>query len=167
MELTQRHLVNRRIRFKDGELVTKYVFPFWDRGWDIPFHLVDRLGRPPAILAPPVTLEPDGRLRTPTEIRNLRGVDAFAPQDFRERFHFDPWWVFRGMGGVSEEMKRVILPTNIAGSFALQGRRWKVHDVDLEPGGARVLAIIAKDDVFRARTFTKADFDLDLLVARP
>ncbi|TLZ64646.1 MAG: hypothetical protein E6K12_10900 [Methanobacteriota archaeon] len=48
MELTQRHLVNRRLRLADAELVTKYVFPFWDGEWRIAFFLVDRLGRPPS-----------------------------------------------------------------------------------------------------------------------
>lgn len=167
MDLTQRHLVNRRIRFADGELVTKYVFPFWDREWRVVFHLIDRLGRPPVILSPPLALDPDGRLSSPAGLRDLREVAAVNASEFQHTFHYDPWWVFRGIGGVSDAVKRTILPTNIATPFVLRGRRWKIHDVELEGDGARVRAIVAKDEVFRARAFTKETLDLATLVPRP
>ncbi len=160
VDLTQRHLVNRRVRVADGEVATKYVFPFWDLEWHVAFYLLDRFGKPPAVLSGPMRAEDDGRLGTPRTLRDIRDLTSVEPNTFTDLFHFDPWRVFLGIGAVPDPTKRAILPTNIARPFAAEKHRWKVHDVELEPDGGRVRAILAKDEVFRARVFTRATLDL-------
>ena len=160
MSLTQRNLVNRRLRLADGELVTKYVFPFWNREWKVALHLVDRLGRGPAILHPPLHEDRDHHLVSPAKMSDLRGLELMDPAGFKELYHYDPWWVFRGIAGVSDELKHAISPTNISKPFHHDGRHWKVHDIEIAPDGGTLLAIIAKDDVFRRRDFTAAELDL-------
>ncbi len=160
MDLTQRHLVNRRLRVAGGEIVTKYVFPFWDGEWRLAFFIVDRLGQRPAILLPPIHEDKDQRLASSAnevDVRELASVDTSA---FRHLYHYDPWWVFRGMGGGVDAWTQAIVPSNIAKTFPLEGRRWKVHDVEIASDGARVRAIVAKDEAFRRREFTAADLDL-------
>jgi len=161
LALTQRHLVNRRLRLTDGEIVTKYVFPFWGRDWKVAFHMVDRLGRGPAILRSPVHEDRhrDRHLVSPAKVSDLQDLETMDPAGFNDLYHYDPWWVFRGIGGVSDELKQAVHPTNIARPFKHDGRHWKVHDVEVAPDGGTVLAIVAKDDVFRRRDFTARDLD--------
>ena len=162
VDLTQRHLVNRRLRLADAELVTKYVFPFWDGGWRIAFYLVDRLGRPPVIMGPPIRETRDRDLASPLKISDLRGVESTEPGRFVELYHYDPWWVFRGMGGIPDPLRRAILPSNIARTFLLDGHEWKVYDVEAEADAERIHAIVAKDESFRRRDFTAADLNLSV-----
>ena len=160
MELTQRGLVNRRLRLSDAEITTKYVFPFWGRDWKVAFHLVDRFGKGPAVLDPAIHEDADRRLSASAPSSDLRDLGTIEPGVFKALHHYDPWRVFRGIGGVSDALKQAIRPTNIAQAFRHDRRHWKVHDIVLAPDGAAVLAIVAKDEVFRRRDFTSADLDL-------
>ena len=159
VELTQRSLVNRRVRLTDGDVLTKYVFPFWDREWNVALTLLDRFGSPPSILHLPASVEQD-HVRIPARLRDQEPVERWKPEQLRHLFHYDPWWVFRGIGGVPDSVKRAVHPTNISKPFTLHKHHWKVHDVAFDPGG-RVNAIVAKNEVFLRRDFTAADLDLE------
>ena len=160
MDLTQRQLVNRRLRLADGEGVTKYLFPFWDEAWKVPFFIVDRLGRGPAVLHPPVRGEKNGLLLSQGKMADLEELGSTDPARFHGLCHYDPWWVFRGMSGVSDEMKQAIFPTNIAKPFRWKDHHWKVHDVVVADDGSRVVAIVAKNDSFERHEFTAEEIDL-------
>jgi len=90
-------------------------------------------------------------------------LESVDPSGFAGVFHFDPWWVFRGIGGVHDAWKLAILPANVAKPFGFEGRHWKIHDVHLDGDGERVSAINAKDEGFQSRMFTRANFDLGVL----
>ena len=156
----QRSLVNRRIVFRDAELVTKYVFPFWDGGWSVRFVLIDEFGgRGPRVYAGPLDAgSTDPVADAPAQ--SARPLEEHSRSSFEGLYHFDPWWVFRGMGGVGGEYRDAILPTNIARTFRVDDVTWKVHDVEFGPHTGSVVAIEAKDDSYRRRTFTKANLDL-------
>lgn len=161
MELTQRWLVNRRVRTADGEILTKYVFLFWDREWKVILTLLDRFGAPPAILPGPVHPDGKGHVATPIRHTDVRSLAEVEPGTFSGLYHFDPWRVFRGIGGVDDPMKQAVQATNIARPFKLEKHHWKVHDVDFEFSGERVRAIIAKDEIFQRRDFTPEELDLE------
>jgi hypothetical protein len=167
VDLTQRGLVNRRLRFADGDLVTKYVFPFWDPSWKIALYVVDRLGRGPVIVDPPIREDKDRHLSSVLGMTGLRGLESIEPPRFAELYHYDPWWVFRGMGGVPGAWRRAILPTNIARTFPFGKNVWKVYDVEVESDGERIRTIVAKDEIFRRHMFTKESIDLRLLRPPP
>ena len=97
------------------------------------------------------------------KISELRGVESAEPGRFAELYHYDPWWVFRGMGGVPDALRRTILPSNIAKTFLLDGHEWKVYDVEAEADAERIHAIVATDELFRRHEFTKGTLDLPLL----
>ena len=61
---TQRHLVGMHLRMADRELVTKYVFPFVDASWTVPFTLVDAMTQGPRIFRGPLEFR-SGGLTTP------------------------------------------------------------------------------------------------------
>ena len=161
MELTQRFLVNRRIRTADGEVHTKYVFPFWDRDWKVVLTLLDRFGAAPAIAREPLRFGTGGHPTLSVNSKDLEPAERWNPEGLRDLFHYDPWWVFRGIGGVPEPVKMAILPTNIAKPFRHDKREWKVHDVIFDPNDGRVEAIEAKNEVFHRREFTHEDLDLE------
>ncbi len=161
MELTQRWLVNRKVMAADGEIATKYVFPFWNREWQVVLTLLDRFGAPPEILHAPVRIGRSATLDTGAKRSDAKAVAVLEPGIFRELFHYDPWWVFRGIGGVPQELKDEILETNINHPFKVGHETWKVHDVEFEPAGDRVKALVAKDHVFKVRKFAPGELDLD------
>ena len=163
----QRSLVNRRIVFRDAELVTKYVFPFWDGGWSVRFVLIDEFGgRGPRVY--PGRLDAgDGELVADSPTREARPLADHARTFFDGLYHFDPWWVFRGIGGVGGEYRAAIIPTNVARTFRIGDVAWKVHDVEFGPRMESVVAIEAKDDSYRKHAFTKENLDLAAAFGRP
>ncbi len=161
MELTQRWLVNRKVRTADGEILTKYVFPFWNREWKVVFVLLDRFGAPPELLRAPVHLGPMAELTTHAKSSDANPLASVDPATFREVFHYDPWRVFRGIGGVPQELKDAVLLTNIVHPFRAGKTQYKVHDVEFEASGDRVKAIVAKDSLFKVRRFAPGEIDLD------
>jgi len=160
VELTQRALVNRRVHFSDKELTTKYVFPFWDGQWKVVLTLLDRFGAPPAIVFKPTRLEGKDHVSISAGEGDLEPLERWKPETFRTLYHYDPWWVFRGIGGVPDAIKEAILPTNIAKEFSHGKQRWKVHDVIFDSTGQLLEAIVAKNHVFHQREFTGKDLDL-------
>jgi len=161
LELTQRWFVNRKVRTADGEILTKYVFPFWNRDWQVVLTLLDRFGAPPEIVHVPVHLGKMGLPEISAKSSDAAPLATIEPGTFRELFHFDPWWVFRGIGGVSLELKEDIIQTNIAHPFHVGKQAYKVHDIEFEPDGAKVKAIVAKDHLFKVRRFGPGDLNLD------
>ncbi len=161
MELTQRCLVNRRVRTSDGEVLTKYVFPFWDREWKVVLTLLDRFGAPPEILRASIHLGARDELATHAKSSDATPLAAVEPAIFREVFHYDPWRVFRGIGGLPQELMDAVLLTNIVHPFQAGKTLFKVHDVEFEPMGEKVKAIVAKDSLFKVRRFAPGELNLD------
>jgi len=161
VELTQRWLVNRTVRTADAEILTKYVFPFWDREWKVVLTLLDRFGAPPEILHAPIHVGAKGQPETHAKGSDAVPLNTVEPGSFRELFHFDPWWVFRGIGGVALEIKEAITETNIAHPFHVAKQSYKVHDVEFETSGEKVKAIVAKDHLFKVRRFAAGELNLD------
>ena len=161
MELTQRWLVNRKVRTADGEILTKYVFPFWNRDWQIVLTLLDRFGAPPEILHATIHMGAKGQPETHARTAEATPLISVEPGIFRELFHYDPWWVFRGMGGIPLELRDAVIETNIAHPFHLGKQAYKVHDVEFEPSGEKVKALVAKDHLFRVKRFGPGELDLD------
>jgi len=157
--ITQRALVGRRLRLGDVEVVTKYVLPFVDADWRTPFVVVDVLGRGPRIHRGTIRVEGE-RLTSEGGAADLDLIETIPLDDFAGLAHFDPWWAFRGIGGVRGEWVRAIVATNLAGFFDHGATRYKVHDLVFDDALSRLEALVAKDDAFRAATFRKGDIDL-------
>lgn len=157
--ITQRGLVGRRLRLADGEVVTKYVFPFVDGDWRVPFAIVDILGQGPAVLAVPI--EPVGAdLRSAARLANLRPVPTIPLETILDLAHFDPWWVFRGIPELERPWVNAVISTNIAHPFTHDGVRYKIHDLAFPRGVRELTAVRVKDEVFHPREFRKGDLDL-------
>ena len=160
MDLRQRSLVNRRIRFRDAEMITNYVFPFWDGSWSVRFVLIEASGGDEPRVLVGVVEAAGTDLRTDALAQDARSLAHVPRSEFATLYHFDPWWVFRGKGGVAGEYRDTIVPTNVARTFRAGDAMWTVHDVTFGPRMEAAVAIEAKDALFRKRTFTKASLDL-------
>src|SRR3989442_4538830 len=112
----------------DTERAARYVCPFVDRRWRVPFVVVDLLGCPPRILEGPFRLD-NYRYRTTTRLSELRPIESVPLGEFGALLHFDPWWVFRGVLEVQREWVEAIFATNIAHPFRHQRRTFKVQDL--------------------------------------
>lgn len=160
--ISQRGIVGKRIAFADSEVVTKYIFPFVDSTWEVPFVVVDGLGMPPRILADRIHF--DGRgIFTSARIRTLRPIESIPTEDFAALVHFDPWWAFRGVSGVSRAWQSAIVATNIAHPFHDSRKAFKIHDLRFSDGMDRLEALVAKDDLFHVREFRSGELDLRAL----
>ncbi len=156
---SQRRLVGRRLRMADGDVHTKYVFPFVDDSWSIPFFIVDAMGYGPRIFRGEVEALPDG-LHTAQASAKLETISTVPPTAFGELVHFDPWWVFRGVAGVERAWVNAILAANIAGTFNHEGTTYKLHDLAFDDHLRALEGVIAKDPVFRTASFRKGDLGL-------
>jgi hypothetical protein len=156
---TQRHLVGRRLRMADVEVHTKYVFPFVDESWSVPFFIIDAMAYGPRLFRGELELLPEG-LRTALPSEKLEKIAAVPASRFDTVVHFDPWWVFRGVTGVEREWIDAILATNIAGTFNHEGTAYKVHDLAFDPHLRSLEGVVAKDPVFHTATFRKGDLGL-------
>lgn len=161
---TQRALVGRRLFLRDGSLLTKYAFPFVDKDWAVPFVTVDLQGGRPHLLTPPLALR-DGSLHAEASVEELRPIESQRVERFADLVHLDPWWIFRGIGGVDRAWIEAILASNITGTLEHDSRRLKIHDLTFADGFARAEAIVAKDDTFRVVRLGRGD--VDLLSLRP
>jgi len=163
--VSQRRLVGLRVRAIDADLATKYVFPFVDEDWRTAFVVLDVLGAAPRLHRAALRIEGE-RLVSDGRVDDLRPVETVPTAEFTRLTHFDPWWAFRGIGGVRTEWVRAIVATNLAGSFERGGVRYKVHDLVFDGGLSSLEALLAKDDAFRTATFSKDDIDLEALRKR-
>src|SRR2546428_11497941 len=66
--------------FGDTERAARYVFPFVDRRWRVPFVVVDLLGFPPRILEGPFRLD-NYRYRTTLRLSDLRPIESVPLAD--------------------------------------------------------------------------------------
>ncbi|HKZ99459.1 MAG TPA: hypothetical protein VJ326_07720 [Thermoplasmata archaeon] len=156
---TQRGLVGRRVALHDVQLATKYAFPFVGADWAVPFIVLDVLGGRPQILASRAVLR-GGEIRADAAEDDLRPIESLPVEGFARLAHFDPWWIFRGIGGVERRSIDAILRTNVAGTHALRGRRMKVHDLEFALDLSHLDAVVAKDDAFRVARLAPGDVDL-------
>lgn len=156
---SQRHLVGRRLHMADAEVHTKYVFPFVDGAWSVPFFIIDAMSYGPRIFRGELEILPDG-LRTAQPSQTLETLATVPVGTFANVVHFDPWWVFRGVPGVDRERIGAILATNVAGTFNHEGTTYKVHDLVFDPRAQSLESVVAKDPVFRNATFAKGDLDV-------
>ncbi len=161
---TQRHLVGLRLQMADAELVTKYVFPFVDTDWKVPFVVVDAMTVGPRILHGDLELR-SGGLHTKAPESQLEPITSVPVERFADVVHFDPWWAFRGIGGVPREWIDAVLASNLAGSFSHEGTNYKVHDFVFAASFGSLDALVAKDPVFETVSFVHGD--LELLPLRP
>ena len=159
MSLRQRSLVNRDVSFRDTTMSTKYLFPFWDRGWSVRFVLIEMLGGVGPQVYAGLLDEGDAGLVVNGPVAEARPLTKVPPELFEGTYHFDPWWVFRG-GGVPARYRDAIVPTNIARTFRVREASWKVHDVDFGPRIESVATIEAKDESNHKARFTKSTLDL-------
>lgn len=157
--LSQRKLVGQRLRLADREIFTRYVFPFADSSWIIPFVVVDVFGAGPRIHEGPMALK-EGLLRSDRIWEDLRPVESIPVERFRELAHFDPWWAFRGIGGVGRPWIEAVIDSNLARPFKFEGTRYKVHDLTYSGDLGHLEAIVAKDELFHPRTFRRGEIDL-------
>ncbi len=157
----QRSLANRKVRFRDGVLDAKYVFPFWDKTWMVRFILIDVLGGTgPRVVRGAMTVDPSGVHADALSSAALP-LAAVSPEEFHGRYHYDPWWVFRGIGSTGDAYRGAVLPTNIARPFRFEGANMKVHDVEFGPRLDTVVRIDAKDPLYRSKSLEKGAFDLE------
>ncbi len=156
---SQRHLVGRRLSMADAEVHTKYVFPFVDEAWSVPFFIIDAMTYGPRMFRGELEVLPDG-LRTSQPSEKLENLATVPVSTFASVVHFDPWWVFRGVVGVDRERINAILATNVAGTFNHEGTTYKVHDLVFDPHVHSLQSLVAKDPVFVTATFAKGDLDL-------
>lgn len=164
--IRQRELVGKKIAFADSEVDTKYTLPFVDASWGVPFVVVDRLGGPPGIAA--VRFDFDGRrMHTSASAHALHPIESTPVDSFASLVHFDPWWAFRGIGGVDQAWLSAIFATNIARPFHHEGKVFKIHDLQFAQGMNRLEALVAKDELFRTTEFHVGEIDLLALRARP
>ncbi len=163
---TQRHLAGLRLHMADAELVTKYVFPFLDEKWSVAFTVIDAMTYGPRVFRSPLELR-NGALYAKETASKLEPLIAIPPQRFEEVVHFDPWWAFRGVGRVDRAWVNAILASNIAGTFHHEGTDYKIHDLEFDPALASLVALVAKDPVFRTVSFHRGDVDLLLLRQPP
>src|SRR5437773_9151465 len=77
----QRGLVDRKILFADSEVEARYILPFVDRRWKIPFAVLDlREGRP-LVFDGPFRLD-RFRFRTVSRTDELRPSNRSPPTNF-------------------------------------------------------------------------------------
>lgn len=162
---TQRHLAGLRLHMADGEVLTKYVFPFVDGAWSVAFTIVDAMTHGPRLFRGSLELR-SGALYAHEPTSALEKVSAMPLERFEQVVHFDPWWAFRGIGGVEREWVNAILASNVAGTLNHEGTTYKIHDLAFDPSLKTLDAILAKDPLFRNASFRKGDLDL-LLLRRP
>ncbi len=162
---SQRHFVGLPLRFPNAELRTKYVFPFVDATWSVPFYVIDAMGGPPQVLEGTLEFR-EGALISKEPAAKLAPVSSVPLARFAEVVHFDPWWAFRGIAGVDRTWIDAILASNIAGTFYHEGSMDKVHDLEFDGTLKTLTGLVAKDPVFRSVTLHKGDVDL-LLLRKP
>lgn len=152
----QRHLTGLRFRTGDGEHLTKYVFPFVNDAWTVPFYIVDAMTLGPRIFRGDLMLQ-DGALRAKDPKARLEPLATLSTSDFDEVVHFDPWWVFKGIAGIDREHVTAVLASNVAGTFEHEGSTYKVHDFAFDETLRSLLTLEAKDPVFRTKAFHRGD----------
>lgn len=156
---TQRHLAGLRLHMADGEVLTKYVFPFVDESWTVPFTVVDAMTYGPRLFRGSLELR-SGALYAEEPVAKLEPITALPLPRLEEVVHFDPWWAFRGIAGIDRTWADAILASNIAKTFNHEGSVYKVHDLEFDAALRALDGLVAKDPVFRPITFRKGDLSL-------
>lgn len=156
---TQRRLTSLRLYMADGEVATKYVFPFVDESWKVAFAVVDGMALGPRLFRGALELR-GGALHTAETKDHLEPIMALPVSAFDAVVHFDPWWVFRGVAGIDRTWVDAVLATNIAGEFNHEGSVYKMHDLAFDPGLKTLESVVGKDPVFRTVSFAKGDLSL-------
>jgi len=153
----QRQLTGVHVALKDARWYAKYVFPFFNIHWRVPFVAFDVIGGPPRIWDRGVTFA--GReLRIDTTANELTPA-ASEPKRFEGLLHFDPWWAFKG-AGFPADLVRAVVPTNIAGRPHPLDVPRTVADVAFDRTLQLVLAVETEDGHFARKTFVEGTLDL-------
>ena len=155
----QRGLVDRKILFADSEVEARYILPFVDRRWKIPFAVLDlREGRP-LVFDGPFRLD-RFRFRTVSRTDELRPIESVSLDELRELAHFDPWWVFRRSTGVQRPWVEAVFATNIARPWRLFGRTVNVSDLAFSSRFDRLEEIWARGPMLRSLKLRIGEVDL-------
>jgi len=160
----QRGLVDRRFVFSDAERDVRYVFPFVDRRWRVPFVIVDLSAGAPLVLDGPFRVD-QFRFRTALRSNELRRIESIPIEELGQLVHYDPWWVFRRVTGVDRRWIEAVFATNIAAPFVHGGRTHKIRDLIFSAELDRLEEIEAKAGMFRQVSFHPGDM-IDLLAMR-
>lgn len=156
---TQRRLAGLRLRVGSSEYVTKYVFPFVDDAWNVTFYVVDAMTVGPRLLRSRLELG-SGTLVAKEAAARLEPLTALPVERFGEVVHFDPWWAFKGIGGIDRAWVDAVLASNAAGTFNHEGSTYKVHDFAFDTSLRALDAVVTKDPVFRTVSFHHGDLSL-------
>jgi hypothetical protein len=159
----QRQLTGVQVVLKDARWYAKYVLPFFNIHWRVPFIALDVLGRPPTIWDRDVKY--GGR---EIQIKCTAGEMMAAPPIDAKRFegllHFDPWWAFKG-AGFPPDLVRAVLPTNVAGRTHRLDVPRTVADVAFDRTFQFLVAVEAEDEHFGRKTFSEGTLELGKLRA--
>jgi len=159
--VTQRRLAGVHVVLKDARWYAKYVLPFFNVHWRIPFVVFDVIGQPPRIWDRDVTFE--GReLRVNAAANDVTLATSVDPKRFEDLLHFDPWWAFKG-AGLPPDLVRTVVPTNVAGRMHLLDVPRTVVDVAFERSFHFLVAVDAEDEHFGRKTFVEGTLDLSKL----
>ncbi len=156
---SQRRLVGLRLHVGSAEYVTKYVFPFVEDSWAVPFYVVDAMTLGPRILRGRLELR-SGALHTLDADARLEPLTALPTARFSEVVHFDPWWAFKGIAGLERAWVEAVLASNVATTFNHEGFTYKIHDFAFDTSLQTLDTLVAKDPVFRTVSFRKGDLSL-------
>lgn len=155
----QRHLVNLRFHTADVQERVNHAFPFVDRDWNVPFVVLNVAVQGPRMFKGPLEVKADG-LHTKESVTNLRPMEELAVEALKDLVHFDPWWVFRVEPRVDKERTKAIISTNITGTFERAGVKYALHDLEFDGTLQTLVAMQAKDRIFKPATFRKGEINL-------
>ncbi len=156
---TQRRLVGLRLHVGSTEYMTKYVFPFVDDSWAVPFYVVDAMTLGPRVLRGRLEMR-SGALHAVDADARLEPLAALPTARFSEVVHFDPWWAFKGIAGLERAWVEAVLASNVATTFNHEGFTYKIHDFAFDTSLQTLDTLVAKDPVFRTVSFRKGDLSL-------
>lgn len=159
--VTQRQLTGVNVVLKDARWYAKYVFPFFNVHWRVPFVALDVIGGRARIWDRDMRFE--GReMRINAAADDLTHARSVDPKRFEGLLHFDPWWAFKG-SGFPADLVRAVVATNVAGRSHRTDVPRTVVDVAFDRSFQGLVAVDMEDAHFARKTFFEGTFDLGKL----
>jgi hypothetical protein len=156
--VTQRQLTGKHVVLEDARWYAKYVFPFFNVQWRVPFVVFDVIGGQSRLWDKAVTF--DGRqLRIDAPASQVAPTTSVDPKRFEGLLHFDPWWAFKG-AGLPADLVRAVVPTNVAGRQHPLDVPRTVVDVAFDREFEFLVAVETEDEHFARKTFVEGTLDL-------
>jgi len=161
--VTQRQLAGVHVVLKDARWYAKYVLPFFDIHWRVPFVALDVIGQPPRVWDRDLT-HTRRELRIDATASEMTSAPPIDLSRFEGLLHFDPWWAFKG-AGFPADLVRAVVPTNVAGRPHPLDVPRTVADVAFDRTLRLLLAVEMEDGHFGRKTFAEGTLDLTKLRA--